>query len=248
LKEKVKIVFKWIGIGLSIALFIAVLVMAIIKKENKKCLKVITKVDYESGNNFIAEDEVNKIILEKYSNRLIGEKIKDIKTQDIEHEIRKNRYVKDVQIYSNFNDEVVVKVTQKEALARIINNTGVSYYLTNIGDTIPLSTKFTSRVLVVQGDVKKNEIPNVIKLCNYINHDEFWKAAVEQVYIGTNGDYEIYTKLGDQNVVLGKIDDDLENKFKKLKSVYTELIQKIDFDKYKTINLKYKGQVVCSKI
>ena len=248
MKEKIKIVFKWIGIGLSIALFITLIVLAIIKEENKKCLKVLTKVDYESGNNFIAEDEVNKIILDKYSNKLVGEKIKEIRTQEIENEIKKNRYVEDVQIYSTINDEIVVKVKQKEALTRIINNTGVSYYLTNIGDTIPLSSKFTSRVLIVQGDVKKNDIPNIITLSKFINQDEFWKAAVEQVYIGTNGDYEIYTKLGNQNIILGKIDGELEIKFKKLKSVYTELLQKIDFNKYKTINLKYKGQVVCSKI
>jgi cell division protein FtsQ len=40
----------------------------------------------------------------------------------------------------------------------------------------------------------------------------------------------------------------LENKFKKLKAIYTEVLPKVGFEQYKTINLKYKGQVVCSKI
>jgi cell division protein FtsQ len=120
--------------------------------------------------------------------------------------------------------------------------------LTDIGDTIPLSSKFTSRVLVVQGNISSNEIANILKLCKFIEGDEFWKASVEQVLIGSNADYEIYTKLGNQNVVIGKIDEDLENKFKKLKAIYTEVLPKVGFEQYKTINLKYKGQVVCSKI
>ena len=151
-------------------------------------------------------------------------------------------------MFSTFNKDIVIQVTQKEALVRIINNTGVSYYLTNIGDTIPLSSKFTSRVLVIQGDIQKTDIPNILILSKYINGDKFWKATIEGAYKGANGDYELYTKLGNQNVVLGKIDDELGNKFKKLKTIYTELLSKVDFNKYKTINLKFKGQVVCSKI
>ena len=248
MKEKLKHIIKWIGIVASIVLLIVVVVLAIVKDENKKCLKLLIKVNYESGNNFIAEDEIGKIVNEKYSNNLIGEKIKTIKTQEIEKEISKNKYVKDVQIYSNLSNELVVDVVQKNAVVRIINNAGVSYYLTDIGDTIPLSSKFTSRVLVVQGNISSNEIANILKLCKFIEGDEFWKASVEQVLIGSNADYEIYTKLGNQNVVIGKIDEDLENKFKKLKAIYTEVLPKVGFEQYKTINLKYKGQVVCSKI
>ncbi|MEI6313013.1 MAG: hypothetical protein WCP57_12195 [Bacteroidota bacterium] len=248
MKEKIKIILKWLGISAGIILLIGLIVLAIIKDENKPCERVLTKVDFESGNNFISEFEIDSVIQKKFSNQLVGMKIRDIKMNEIEFEIKKNKYVREVQMYSTFNKDIIIQVTQKEALVRIINNTGVSYYLTNIGDTIPLSSKFTSRVLVVQGDIQKSDIPNVLVLSNYINGDNFWKATIEGVYKGSNGDYELYTKLGNQNVVFGKIDDDLENKFKKLKTIYTELLPKVDFNKYKTINLKFKGQVVCSKI
>lgn len=248
MKEKLKIILKWTGIAIATSTIIVLIVLATIKHENRACNKIITKVDFESGNNFINENEVDSIIQKKFSNQLIGKRIKDIQTAAIENEIRKSKFIKEVQIYSNINNELIIDVTQKEALARIINNTGVSYYLTNTGDSIPLSAKFTSRVLIVQGDIAANEIPNVLKLSSYINQDNFWKATVEGVYRASNGDYEIYTKLGNQNIILGKIDADLESKFKKLKSLYKELLPKVDFNKYKTINLKYKGQVVCSKI
>jgi cell division protein FtsQ len=41
---------------------------------------------------------------------------------------------------------------------------------------------------------------------------------------------------------------DFEEKFEKLKTFYTEGLNKTDgWNKYSTINIKYKNQVVCTK-
>lgn len=248
MKEKVKKIAIWIGSIIIALVFLLSVVFAIFKDRNKTCKSVVTHVDYESGNNFINEKEIDQIIKHSYADKLVGNKFIDIPMHSIEQKIKKNNYVRDVQLYSDMNSKLHVDVTQKTALVRIINNNGVSYYLSNIGDTIPLSTNFTSRVLVVQGDISKNRVDDIMKLSKYITENEFWNAAVEHVFIENNGDYTLYTKLGNQKIIVGKIDDDLEIKFKKLNIVYKEMLPVIDFNKYKTINLKYKGQVVCSKI
>jgi cell division protein FtsQ len=41
--------------------------------------------------------------------------------------------------------------------------------------------------------------------------------------------------------------DDIEIKFEKLMLFYKEGLSRVGWDKYSTINLKYKNQIVCTK-
>ena len=59
-------------------------------------------------------------------------------------------------------------------------------------------------------------------------------------------DYVLQTRVYNQKIQLGAIRD-LDIKFKKLEAFYNEVIQNNEVEKYKTINLKYNNQVVCTK-
>jgi len=53
-------------------------------------------------------------------------------------------------------------------------------------------------------------------------------------------------RVGNYEIQFGKMTD-LETKFLKLNSFYEQALSKTDWNKYKTINLKYKDQIVCFK-
>jgi cell division protein FtsQ len=53
--------------------------------------------------------------------------------------------------------------------------------------------------------------------------------------------------VGNHKIILGDCSD-LEQKFKKLFAFYKDGLNKIGWNTYKTINLKYKNQVVCTRI
>ena len=52
--------------------------------------------------------------------------------------------------------------------------------------------------------------------------------------------------VGDQRIILGNIED-LDDKIFRLKTFYQEAMSRMGWNKYKTINLKFKNQVVCKK-
>jgi len=221
---------------------------AIVKDENKICKNVVIQIDVESGNNFLDEKDIQNMLAVHFSNQLIGQRFNTIRMTSIEKELKQSDYIKKLDLYSAMNGSLMINVIQKEPLIRIINNVGVSFYLDENIDTIPLSSKFTPRVLVAFGNVTNKNCADLVKLTEFINQDVFWNACVEQIYVNDRGEYEIYTKLGKQNVILGKMDDTVKEKFRKLKVLYAQGLPNVGWNKYKTINLKYKGQIVCTKI
>jgi cell division protein FtsQ len=69
---------------------------------------------------------------------------------------------------------------------------------------------------------------------------------VQQVIVDSNAEFTIIPTLGNQLIFFGNAED-IEGKFKKLLNFYTEGLNKTGWNKYATINLKFKNQVVCTK-
>jgi len=87
---------------------------------------------------------------------------------------------------------------------------------------------------------------DLFKLSSFITQDQFLKAQIEQIYVTKTGEFELIPKVGRHLIIFGGIED-MENKFDKLLVFYHQGMNKTGWDKYKTINLKFENQVVCSK-
>ena len=140
-------------------------------------------------------------------------------------------------------------------MLKIINRYGESFYLDDEGIVMPLSKKHSAHVLIVSGNishklrdtVKNNSIVNKIyTLAKSITEDEFFKAQIEQIYINNKKEIELIPKVGNHIIIFGKIENTKE-KLEKLKLFYTKGIKKTGWNNYKTINLKYRNQIVCTK-
>jgi cell division protein FtsQ len=90
-------------------------------------------------------------------------------------------------------------------------------------------------------------IYDVYKLASFITGDSFWKSQIEQIYVNRNYDFELIPRVGSHVIELGKVED-LEEKFENLKILYLRGFNRIGWNKYEKISLKYKNQVVCTKI
>jgi cell division protein FtsQ len=132
----------------------------------------------------------------------------------------------------------------------------VNYYINENANKIPISSKFTTRVPVVTGNIQEGtynsnmiETPvlkNVLKLTQFIHNNTFWNAQIEQVSVTNNGSFVLIPKLGDHKIEFGGISN-MEEKFQKLEIFYEDGLSYAGWEKYETIKLDYKGQIVCVK-
>ena len=92
-----------------------------------------------------------------------------------------------------------------------------------------------------------------LKLINFVScieEDSFWRAEIVQIVVSTmsSGDPEIelVPRAGDHTVLLGSLDD-VDEKLERLLSFYENGLRNIGWESFRTISVKYKGQVVCTK-
>ena len=204
-----------------------------------------SKVEFSNGANlFLSHEMVNKLLIQ--NNGAVKNEPKSlINLHDLENVVFQNPLVEEAKVFLTIRGVLKTVIKQRTPIARV--NTGVEvYYIDRHGLKMPLSENFSARVLLVSGDVKEKDIPAVYALVEEINKDAFLTKLIVGIHKNSTGDYRLQTRKYDQQIQIGKIED-LKVKFKKLEAFYNEVIQNKEVEKYKTINLKFNNQVVCTK-
>lgn len=251
-----------INITIWIAGIVGVLVLlSFIEAEHKKstCKGIDIFIDYQSGDVMISKEDVENQI-NTLMDSVVGRKLSDINTVLIEDQLNEVALLADADVYTTLTGTLKVKVIQRKPIIRIVNSSNQNFYIDETGSAMPAVKGSPSRVLVANGHIKEkysdtlviqqtdqtSTLTKLYRLSKYINDHGFLKSQIEQVYVNQNGEFELVPKVGRQLIVFGDIDN-MEKKFDKLLVFYKEGISRTGWDKYKTINLKFDNQVVCSK-
>lgn len=83
-------------------------------------------------------------------------------------------------------------------------------------------------------------------MANFINNDDFWKAQVAQVDVNSEGEFDMMPLVGNHMVKLGN-GENVAKKFNRLMVFYKQVLSQAGFNKYRLIDVRFKGQVVASK-
>ncbi|MGB1248888.1 MAG: cell division protein FtsQ/DivIB [Chitinophagales bacterium] len=235
-------------------LFVFIFTASKVKQGEVICHDIKVDIDSdESDLYFLEESDILKLLTDNGQEIVINQPMAKIDLSAIENRLKQNEFISNAEVYTNFEGLMMVDVEQKKPMYRVINNSGVSYYISESGTKMPLSTKFTPRLLVATGnipvvdDINEDVInQDLTLLVDFIYADAFWDAMIGQIYVENGGEFVLIPKIEGHTIQLGTIDD-VEEKFKKLKLFYEQAIQYTAWEKYKTINLKYEGQIVCTK-
>ncbi len=221
------------------------------KNDSRTCTNVIIQVEDQYNNFFIDENDVMNMITNNGVQQVIGASFDDLNLREIEQRVIAESFVKDAQLYRDLTGNLIAKVHQRRPLARVITNKA-NYYIGTEGANLPISDKYTSRVVLLSGNNKalnegtlleSEEGKAVFELIHYINDDPFWKAQIAQVNIDTKGDLTLMPQVTKQLVEFGKAED-IEKKFTKLKIFYKEILPRKGWNLYSRVNLKYKDQII----
>jgi cell division protein FtsQ len=208
------------------------------KKKEKVCVEVKYSIDMLSGNHFVTPARLDGI-LKSIGFKVGQDKFKDIDTKKLERKLLSISSIERVDVFNNMNGTLEIKVEQRKPIARVFNRNGYSVYLDDNGKTMQVSDFYTARVLVINGHLN-------LKVGENIEKDKFLKAQIEQIYVKRNKEVILIPKVGNQEIIFGKVED-VDAKFKKLILFYKEGINPTNLNLYKTINLKFNNQIVCKK-
>ena len=197
-------------------------------------------------SHFIGEKEINNI-LKNSGFGIVGKKMDEINTDLIEKKLEENKIIKRAECYKTIGGSLKVEIYQKVPIMRVMGNSG-NYYIDNEGTTMPVSNNFVAHLPIATGYID-NEFATT-KLYNFalfLQNNKYWNSQIEQINVLPNKDIELTPRVGNFQIILGSLDDDYKKNLDKLKIFYDKGLNKIGWNRYAVINLKYKNQVVCTK-
>jgi cell division protein FtsQ len=233
---------------------LTLLLAAITKKNKGQCRDYSISIKGVKNNFFIDQKDVEQLLMKATKGSIKGEPVSSFRLHELEQMLEDNTWIDEAELYFDNQDVLHVTVTEKEPVARLFTPAGNSFYIDSMGRKMPLSDKLSARVPVFTGfpDKKKlnaadSALLNEVKgAANYIVNHPFWMAQVAQIDITPERNFEMVPVVGNHLVKLGK-GENIEQKFNRLMVFYKQVLSKTGFDKYKVIDVQYKGQVVASR-
>lgn len=253
-RKSIKLAIKWV---FTLAVVLVVFGFSGESRRHARCHKIDINVERISGMYFIDENTITEQLF-SLGQLIIGAPLDSLQLQRMQASIMQLPSVKEAEVYATVDGVLKIAVTQRKPLFRVISRSGDSYYIDEAGLPMPLSKHYSAHVHVLTGEVKVSfaENPSAVAddpviedaytLMQYIANDAFWSAQTEHLHVDSRGEFVLIPRVGIARIHLGNASQ-LDVKLTKLKVFYKEMALKNNLNKYKSINVKYRDQVVCER-
>ena len=210
---------------------------------NSKPIKSL-EINFIGENNlFISKDSVDKLLIQNNEYiECIGKDILDIKY--IENKLLSNNMIDEAQVYLRINGQLIINIIQRKPIARVVSSP--SFYIDSNGNKMPLSEEYSARVLLVHGLNIDSDLNNIFKIIEIIKRDEFLSLYVTDILVGQESNYNFRIRDANLEIQVGNLKD-INKKMRNFKAFYQNAKQKKILKNYKTVNLQFNNQVVCTK-
>ncbi|HBG70867.1 MAG: hypothetical protein A2W93_08935 [Bacteroidetes bacterium GWF2_43_63] len=262
-----KPVYKILILSLVI---IAVLVLLKLSKDNfkkQKISQVNIIINTQGGPELVTEEEVRGLISQGYDS-LTKRQVGEIDLEWIENITRTNPYVLTADAFINIDASLTVDILQRKPILRVFNQKNESFFIDSEGKMLPLNRGASPGLIVAAGNIQERFLPSqsyqhfdsvtydqtrvlttmhkVFLIAAEISKDTFLTRLITQIYVVDNAHYELIPVIGNQNIILGDVDG-LRIKLRNLHHFYKKGYSTINFNKYKSFDIRFHNQVVAIK-
>ena len=232
-------ILKW---GMLLAL--TVVVLAFTNKKQEQQLVQLNQINIEASADEFVTEQIALEYIEKHNFDFDSVVLSGFYLNDLEATLLNHPAVKKVEVYSNQEGVMNIKLQQRKAIVRI-KISGADYYLDEDGLEMSLSKNYTPRVLVVSGDANPSDHANIFSFVNSINKSEFWKSQITQLHFIAD-EVIVIPRVGSQKIHFGTLTN-VSEKLENLYQFYKQAMPVKGWQTYSDISVKYNNQIVCTK-
>ena len=248
---------------LSIALWVitaaAIVVLFIFARENylNTPVKAVNLLP-ASDSGFVRRNELYHEIEKDCGNKKIG----TVDMVKIQNSLDANPWIESNAAYIGLDGNLNVSFKEYEPQLRVFGKNGRSAYVTDEGVVVPSCSNYTPYVLIASGNLNLPSDTSTYTLCDTLVRDRniinalYWHKAIKanpfmgncvgQLYCNSKNEFELTVKGLDARVIVG--DTCLAaDKLYRLETFMKQRLNRLETQNMKTINLKYKNQIVCTK-
>ena len=248
--KKILVITVWVVAGAGV---MALLIAAIHVKREKICNGYEIEIKGARERQlFLSKKDVVQLLTNNGKDKIKGRSTREFELQRMEARLERHQWIRDAELFFNNTQVLLVRIKERQPIARVITIGGNSFYIDSSCQRLPLSDKLSARVPVFTGfpsdkqSLKANDrllIRQIKKLSTSIINDPFWMAQVSQVDITPKRTFELVPTIGNHVIDFGDASD-CDQKFHRLFVFYKEVLSKTGMEKYRRINVQYEKQVI----
>lgn len=237
---------KWIILKILLGIIVLgfLVSFSVNRHISKNVEKINIKIDHDTGRYFLNDSLVLSIISSQ-KNDINELSIGDLAIGEIETKLNENTYVNEAQVYKDIDGELFIDIRQQVPIARVFTGND-EYYLTSNLTKMPLSNLYSDEVILVGGEIEKNDYDGIYKMTEFLEADKLLKKHIIAMKKVNPNSFILLVNNGDYYIEFGELEN-IEDKFENLKLFYDQYLGKVGLDYYKSINLKFNNQIVATK-
>jgi len=231
-------------------------IVAVLGASQRQEVKMLNEIDIYVTNGskyqFLDKQELWNDLITKKDIKEHKTPLSKLNLRELEAAASVNPWVAKAQAYVDNQSNLHINVTQRVPVARIFYRNGESLYLDTSLSLLPLSDMFTHYTTIVTNvpaglpdSTNKALRSKIITLVKFIERDTFWSSQIDQVVVNDHSSFELIPVLGSHKILMGDTTD-LKYKFENLFAFYKDVLNKIGWDKYDVLDVRYRDQIVAS--
>lgn len=166
------------------------------------------------------------------------------------------------EVYISEDMKLHVYGNQREPVMRVMASYGGDFFIDREGVIMRRHNLYTPNLHILEIDMvfnseqmtgtnifeseKTANLAQAFELVNYIRGDSFWNGMIDQLSMSRDGRVTLVPHVGNHTVKMGRVEN-YEEKLHNLRVFYRQAMPVAGWDRYRVINVEYKGQVVCQR-
>ena len=256
MSEKRKISFKKVlhfAVSILLVVIFMIALAAASRDQDSKTIQGFeVHLNDEPEYSFLQKKDIENQLLNNRDIQLSTRSVGNLDLKKMEAIAETNPWVANAEIYVDNRRILQMDVVQRKPVARVFDVSGNSYYMDSSSRKMPLSVGYTYPAVVFTGvpvyssdSLDKILKAKMIYLSRVISADSFWNAQITQIEVEPDQTFIAVPLLGNQHIIIGDTDR-IHEKLFNLLAFYKHVPGKIGWDAYKTLDLRFKGQIVAS--
>jgi len=225
------------------------------------CEGVVITIADSAKHQFVTDDDIMNA-LRATGIRVTGEKITGIPLSKLEERVKAFKELKVAEVYISEDRKLHVYGDQREPVMRVVASYGGDFFIDREGVIMRRHNLYTPNLHILEIDMvfnaeqmtgtsifdseKTENLAKAFELVNYIRGDSFWNEMIDQLSMTRDGRVTLVPHVGNHTVRLGRVEN-YEDKLHNLLVFYRQAMPVAGWDRYRVVNVEYKGQVVCQR-
>lgn len=202
-------------------------------------------VKFTDTLDFVNEEDVRACLEENYG-RYIGQRLDSVRLDAIEQVLESQSSIKKCEAWTTGDGLLHLMIERSHPMIRFICGKEEAY-ADELGNVIRLKDGFVANVPVIEGFIPEDPewVGQVLDMLDYMKA-HYWNERISSMKANSEGELVLVSAEGGEKILFGS-PTEVEEKFWRLGKYYSHILPSKEDGYYRTVNVKFKKQIICSR-